>query len=112
MLSEMSPEREASPSARSPHDVLRDMWTSRRREAERDLETLCSTLESLVQSPSDDEVRSRAQLLAHQLAGVLGIFGFSDSKVKMTRIDIELADPAIPVESLLVNARELLTSLP
>jgi hypothetical protein len=88
------------------------MWTNRRREAASDLESLCSTLESLVQSPTDDEIRSRAQLLAHQLAGVFGIFGLSDSKAEMARIDVELADLAIPVETLLGYAREILRSLP
>jgi hypothetical protein len=112
MLSEMSPDRERSQSTPSPHDVLRDMWTNRRREAASDLESLCSTLESLVQSPTDDEIRSRAQLLAHQLAGVFGIFGFSESKATMAWIDTELTDPAILVETLLISARDLLTSLP
>ena len=112
VLEQMSPDRETSPSARSPSDVLREMWTNRRREAELDLELLCSTLESLVHSPSDSDVRARAQTLAHQLAGVFGIFGFTESKAQMARIDIELTDSAIPIETLLVSARETLASLP
>jgi len=88
------------------------MWTNRRREAVGDLESLCTTLEKLVHVPSDVEIRSRARLQAHQLAGVFGIFGFSEPKDRMARIDIDLADPLIPVEIVLVSVRKILTSLP
>lgn len=88
------------------------MWTNRRVEARADLESLCSTLESLVESPSDNEVRAHSRHLAHQLAGAFGIFGFAETKAKMAAIDIELSDPDTPVQTLLVSARDVLASLP
>jgi hypothetical protein len=88
------------------------MWANRRHEAVIDLESLIRTLEALVIDPSIDEVRFRAQHTAHQLAGVFGVFGFSESKAMMARIDFELSDPAISVLILLDSAREILISLP
>lgn len=108
----MSSDHETPSPVPSPRDVLRDMWANRRHEAVTDLESLIRTLESLVIDPSNDEVRLRAQHTAHQLAGAFGVFGFSESKAKMARIDIELSDPAISVQSLLDRAREILISLP
>ena len=108
----MSSDHQTPSPVPSSRDVLREMWANRRNEAVTDLESLITTLESLVIDPFNDEVRLRAHHIAHQLAGVFGVFGFSESKAKMARIDIELSDPAISVQSLLDRAREILISLP
>jgi hypothetical protein len=108
----MSTDHETSPSFRSSHDVLRDMWVSRRGDAESEVESLCSTLESLLLDSADDDTRSRAQHKAHRLAGVFGFFGFAEPLASMERIEVGLADSENPVEPLLFSARETLSSLP
>lgn len=108
----MSDHHEPSSAPPSARDVLRTMWESRRSEAMTDLHTLISRLESLVDSPDDAELRSRSQSMAHQLVGVFGVFGFTDLKNQMARIDIELSDASVAVSDLIDRARTIESSLP
>lgn len=96
----------------SPRDVLRDMWAVRRVEAETDLSTLSSVLNSLADSPDDVTLRTRAQTLAHQLVGVFGVFGFTEVKNSMARIDIELSDPAVSITELVGRIDDIRVQLP
>lgn len=96
----------------SAHQVLRDMWTTRRNEAESEIRALIDLLESLAESPENHPLRSSAQLRAHQLVGVFGVFGFAELKTEMARIDIDLSDPSVPVADLLTRIAEILASLP
>lgn len=88
------------------------MWAVRRVEAEADLGNLLSVLSSLAISPDDAALRARAQNLAHQLVGVFGVFGFTDVKSAMARIDIELSDPAVSITELVGRVDEIRTKLP
>lgn len=108
----MSRHDEPPSAVRSPRDVLRDMWTSRRAEAENDTRTLLETLKSLTDSPADAELRQQAQILAHQLVGVFGVFGFTDVNNQMVRVDIELADTSISVAELIVRVEAIYSQLP
>lgn len=108
----MSNTPDTTPEASSARDVLRTMWSSRRNEAAADLDTLLSTLESLVASPIDSDIRSRAQTQAHQLVGLFGVFGFTEPKNLMARIDIELSDPSVSLDDILSRARSIRENLP
>ncbi len=111
-LDEMSKAPETPPPVGSARDVLREMWTSRRSEAEADLMFLLSTLEILEDSPSNVDVRPLAQSRAHQLVGVFGVFGFTELKNAMARVDIELSDTTVPLTDLIARTRDILAQLP
>ena len=92
--------------------MLSEMWTTRRSEAESDIRSLISVLESLADTPEDRALRTSAQLQAHQLVGVFGVFGYAELKSEMARVDIDLSDPSVPVADLLTRVSDVLASLP
>lgn len=108
----MSPSPETTPPSHPARDVLREMWTTRRHEAVADLDALVSLLSSLAASPSDADLRSHSQRLAHQLVGVFGVFGFTDLKNEMARVDIELSDPSMLIDDLLARVQAITDTLP
>lgn len=101
-----------TPPAESARSLLHDMWLARRHEAVSDLATLLSTLDELMHAPDDADLRHVAQHQAHQFVGVLGVFGFSDLKSRMARIDIELSDPTVDLAVVVASAREIMADLP
>jgi hypothetical protein len=112
VFSWMPPDREKTPPVPSALDVLRTMWIDRRIEVQADAHSLVRTLEALEETPFAEDIESSVRHLAHQLAGIFGIFGFADLKAKMLGIEQGLSDRAVPVRALLDIAREALSSLP
>lgn len=108
-MSENHQPQQASDRARA---LLSDMWTVRRSEVVVDMARLREMLQSLVESPHETVLRTHAQRLAHQMVGVLGVFGLTDIKNLMARVDIELSDADTQMDRLIMLVDDIVARLP
>lgn len=105
-------ERRPTSASVSAADALQAMWTERRAEAITELHTLARTIDALSRSPDDENARSLARHTAHQLAGVLGVFGFDQLKARMGVVESDLLRRDCSLDDLTILVESILHDLP